>query len=82
MSDPSLVNKACSGMPRYARSDWNCSRSHDLTETTGVKVADTFLISLYSPDSNSAQAAATMQSSRGEHLITSLGELEVVNALS
>jgi predicted nucleic acid-binding protein len=46
-----------------------------------VYVDTSFLISLYSPDSNSAQAAATMGSSRAEHLITSLGELEVVNAL-
>jgi predicted nucleic acid-binding protein len=46
-----------------------------------VYVDTNFLISLYSPDSNSAEAAATMQSSRGEHVVTSLGELEVVNTL-
>lgn len=44
--------------------------------------ADTgFLISLYSPDSNSAAAATTMRSSKADHYITVLGELEVVNAL-
>jgi predicted nucleic acid-binding protein len=44
--------------------------------------ADTsFLISLYSPDSNSAAAAATMQASGGDHYITLFGELEVINAL-
>jgi predicted nucleic acid-binding protein len=40
-----------------------------------------FLVSLYSPDANSAAAAGTMQSSSAEHYITVFGELEVVNAL-
>jgi predicted nucleic acid-binding protein len=44
--------------------------------------ADTsFLVSLYSPDANSAAAARTMQASTGDRFVTSLGELEVVNAL-
>lgn len=44
--------------------------------------ADTsFLISLYSPDSNTAAAAGTMASSAGDHYITVFGELEVVNVL-
>jgi predicted nucleic acid-binding protein len=44
--------------------------------------ADTsFLISLYSPDSNSAAAARTMKSSRADHYVTVFGELEVINAL-
>ena len=44
--------------------------------------ADTsFLISLYSPDANSAAAVGTMQLSSAEHFITVFGELEVVNAL-
>jgi predicted nucleic acid-binding protein len=44
--------------------------------------ADTsFLVSLYSPDANSAAAARTMQASTGDRFVTALGELEVVNAL-
>jgi predicted nucleic acid-binding protein len=44
--------------------------------------ADTsFLVSLYSPDANSASAAHTMQASTGDRFVTILGELEVVNAL-
>jgi predicted nucleic acid-binding protein len=44
--------------------------------------ADTsFLVSLYSPDANSGAAARTMQVSKGDHFVTTLGELEVVNAL-
>jgi predicted nucleic acid-binding protein len=44
--------------------------------------ADTsFLVSLYSPDANSAAAARTMQVSKGDHFVTTFGELEVVNAL-
>jgi len=39
-----------------------------------------FLVSLYSADANWAAAARTMEDSRGECLITTLGELEVVNA--
>jgi predicted nucleic acid-binding protein len=40
-----------------------------------------FLISLYSPDANSAVAGQTMQASAGERYVTVFGELEVVNAL-
>ncbi|MGO9401937.1 MAG: type II toxin-antitoxin system VapC family toxin [Terriglobales bacterium] len=44
--------------------------------------ADTsFLVSLYSLDANSAVAVRTMQSSPGDRFLTTLGELEVVNAL-
>ena len=48
--------------------------------------ADTsFVISLYSPDANSAAAASTMRSLRGGQqttvFTTVLGELEIVNAL-
>jgi predicted nucleic acid-binding protein len=46
-----------------------------------IYVDTSFLISLYSPDSNSAAAAGTMRLSRGDHHITVLGELEVGNAL-
>ncbi|HEY6254001.1 MAG TPA: type II toxin-antitoxin system VapC family toxin [Candidatus Angelobacter sp.] len=40
-----------------------------------------FLVSLYSPDANSAAAAATMQTSNGDHLVTTFAELELLNAL-
>ena len=40
-----------------------------------------FLISLYSLDANSRAAASALQASKAEHLITVLGELEVLNAL-
>jgi len=40
-----------------------------------------FLVSLYSPDVNSAAAARTMQASTGDRFVTTFGELEVVNAL-
>ncbi|MGB8774979.1 MAG: type II toxin-antitoxin system VapC family toxin [Terriglobales bacterium] len=44
--------------------------------------ADTsFLVSLYSLDANSAVAAHTMRASPGDRFLTTLGELEVVNAL-
>lgn len=44
--------------------------------------ADTsFLVSLYSPDVNSAVAVRTMQASSGDRLVTTFGELEVVNAM-
>jgi len=46
-----------------------------------VYVDTSFLVSLYSPDSNSADAARTMQFSRGSHFISALVELEAVNAL-
>lgn len=39
-----------------------------------------FLVSLYSADANWAVAARTMETSKGECLVTTLGELEVVNA--
>jgi predicted nucleic acid-binding protein len=40
-----------------------------------------FVVSLYSPDANSAAAAHTMQASSGDRFLTTFGELEVVNAL-
>jgi predicted nucleic acid-binding protein len=40
-----------------------------------------FLISLYSPDANSAVAGQIMRASAGERYVTVFGELEVVNAL-
>jgi predicted nucleic acid-binding protein len=44
--------------------------------------ADTsFLVSLYAPDVNSADASAFMQRTRLPLLLTPLGELELVNAL-
>ncbi|MGA2004802.1 MAG: type II toxin-antitoxin system VapC family toxin [Terriglobales bacterium] len=44
--------------------------------------ADTsFLVSLYSPDGNSAAAVETMRSAKGERYLTVWGELEMVNAL-
>ena len=46
-----------------------------------VYVDTSFLVSLYSPDSNSATAARTMQASRASHYTTLFGELEFVNAL-
>jgi predicted nucleic acid-binding protein len=39
-----------------------------------------FLVSLYSADSNWAAASSTMEASSGECFVTTLGELEVVNA--
>ena len=39
-----------------------------------------FLVSLYSADSNWAAASSTMEVSSGECFVTTLGELEVVNA--
>jgi predicted nucleic acid-binding protein len=39
-----------------------------------------FLVSLYSPDSNSAAATRAMRAATGECLVTIFGELEVVNA--
>jgi predicted nucleic acid-binding protein len=39
-----------------------------------------FLVSLYSPDSNSAAATRTMRAVIGECFVTTFGELEVVNA--
>jgi predicted nucleic acid-binding protein len=44
--------------------------------------ADTsFLVSLYTLDANSPVAVQTMQAFQGERLLTTLGELEVVNEL-
>jgi predicted nucleic acid-binding protein len=40
-----------------------------------------FVVSLYSPDANSAAAARAMHASSGERFLTTLGELEVVNAM-
>lgn len=43
--------------------------------------ADTsFLVSLYSPDANSATAHRIMQASRADRLVTMFGEVELVNA--
>ena len=40
-----------------------------------------FLVSLYSPDANSTAAMATIQTSFGDRLLTTLAEIEVTNAL-
>jgi predicted nucleic acid-binding protein len=40
-----------------------------------------FLVSLYSPDINFGAAVRVMQASEGDRVITTLGALEVVNAL-
>jgi len=40
-----------------------------------------FIVSLYSPDANSATAARTMQASSAQPFVTTFGELEVVNAM-
>jgi predicted nucleic acid-binding protein len=51
-------------------------------EGEGAVYADSsFLISLYSPDTNSALAIATMQRPAGEIVITPLVEFELLNAL-
>ena len=43
--------------------------------------ADTsFLVSLYSPDANSAAAVRAVKSSAGERFVTILAELELLNA--
>ena len=44
-------------------------------------VDTSFLVSLYSPDANSNSAASVMQTSQGEHLVTTFAELELINAL-
>ena len=46
-----------------------------------IYVDTSFLVSLYSPDANSAAAARTMQASPAERFVTAFGELELVNAL-
>ncbi|HXM67373.1 MAG TPA: type II toxin-antitoxin system VapC family toxin [Candidatus Acidoferrum sp.] len=40
-----------------------------------------FVVSLYSPDANSISAARTMQASSGDRLLTTFGELEIINAM-
>ena len=40
-----------------------------------------FVMSLYSPDANSAAAARTMHASSGDRFLTTFGELEIVNAM-
>ena len=40
-----------------------------------------FIVSLYTPDVNSAAAAHTMKAPVGERYVTTFGELEVVNAM-
>jgi predicted nucleic acid-binding protein len=40
-----------------------------------------FVVSLYSPDANSAAAARTMQAHSGDRFVTTFGELEVINAM-
>jgi predicted nucleic acid-binding protein len=40
-----------------------------------------FIVSLYSPDANSAAAARTMQAPSAQPFTTTFGELEVVNAM-
>ena len=45
-----------------------------------IYVDSSFLVSLYSADTNWPAAARTMQASTGECLVTTLGEFEVVNA--
>ena len=45
-----------------------------------IYVDSSFLVSLYSADSNWATASRVMRTSIGECFVTTLGELEVVNA--
>lgn len=40
-----------------------------------------FIVSLYSPDANSAAAARTMQAASADRFLTTFGELEIVNAM-
>jgi predicted nucleic acid-binding protein len=40
-----------------------------------------FIVSLYSPDANSAAAARTIQTSPADRFLTTFGELEVINAM-
>jgi predicted nucleic acid-binding protein len=40
-----------------------------------------FIVSLYSPDANSAAAVQAMQVSSTDRFVTTFGELEVVNAM-
>jgi predicted nucleic acid-binding protein len=46
-----------------------------------VYIDTSFLVSLYTPDANSAAAARTMEGSSGDWIISILGELEFVNAI-
>ena len=46
-----------------------------------IYVDTSFLVSLYSPDSNSVAAARTMQASSGDRFVSVFGELEVVNVM-
>lgn len=46
-----------------------------------VYTESSFLISLYSPDSHTAAAAAAMSTVRGPVIVTALVEFEVINAL-
>lgn len=46
-----------------------------------IYVDTSFLVSLYSPDANSAAAARAMQASPADRFLTVFGELELVNAL-
>jgi predicted nucleic acid-binding protein len=41
-----------------------------------------FVVSLYSSDANSISAARTMKASSGDRLLTTFGELEIINAMS
>ncbi len=54
-----------------------------MAETTEgpVYTESSFLISLYSPDSHTASAAAAMSTLRGPVIVTALVEFEVMNAL-
>ena len=46
-----------------------------------IYVDTSFLVSLYAIDSNSSSAIALMASSPGQHIISTFGELEALNAL-
>ena len=46
-----------------------------------IYIDTSFLMSVYSPDVNSAAAAHTLQTAKGEFLVTVFTELELVNAL-
>ena len=45
-----------------------------------IYAESSFLVSLYNPDANSTAALRTMQASTGDVFVTTLGELEVINA--
>jgi predicted nucleic acid-binding protein len=46
-----------------------------------IYIDTSFLVSLYSPDANSSSAARTMSVSKGNRLVSTFAELEVVNAM-